>query len=47
MGLLKILKSEAVRRGLINPSQEIDPRTVYELVRDMPYKRASDREPET
>lgn len=47
MGLLKILKSEAVRRELINPLQEIDPRTVYKLVRDMPYKRASDREPET
>ncbi len=47
MGLLEILKSEAVRRELINPSQEIDPLTAYTLVRDMPYKRASDRESET
>ena len=47
MGLLEILKSEAVRRELINPTQEIDPLTAYTLVRDMPYKRASDREPET
>jgi hypothetical protein len=47
MGLLDILKSEAVQRELIKPSQEIDPRTVYTLVRDMPYKRASDRQPET
>jgi hypothetical protein len=45
--LLEILKSEAVRRELINPTQEIDTLTAYTLVRDMPYKRASDREPET
>jgi hypothetical protein len=47
MRLLDLLKSEAVKRDLIDPSLELDPATVFSLVRDMPYQRASDRHPET
>jgi len=45
--LLEILKSEAVERGLIKPEEEIDAEQAFLLVRDMPYTRASSREPET
>ena len=47
MSLLKLLKSEAVERGMVDPGQDIDARLAFTLVRDMPYQRASDREPET
>lgn len=47
MPLIDLIKSEAVRRGLIDPSSEIDPALAFSLVRDMPYRRASDRRPET
>jgi hypothetical protein len=47
MKLLDLLKSEAVRRGLLDPSAEIDAATAFSLVRDMRYRRASDRRPET
>lgn len=47
MRLLDLIKSEAVKRGLIDPSIELDPGAVFSLVRDMPYQRASDRQPET
>jgi hypothetical protein len=47
MRLLDLLKSEAVKRDLIDPSLELDPATVFSLVRDIPYQRASDRHPET
>jgi hypothetical protein len=47
MELLKLLKSEAAERGLIDPGQEMDADRVFRLVRDMPYMRASDRRPET
>jgi len=47
MKLVAILKSEAVRRGLLDPAAEIDPAMAFALVRDMPYHRASDRRPET
>jgi hypothetical protein len=47
MRLITLLKSEAVRRGLLDPHAEIDPATAFALVRDMPYRRASDRRPET
>lgn len=47
MGLLSKLKSEAVRRGLIDPATEIDAALAFTLVRDMPYRRASDRRPKT
>jgi hypothetical protein len=47
MNLLSLLKSEAVRRGLLDPTAQIDAALAFELVRDMPYRRASDRHPET
>lgn len=47
MSLLDLLKAEAVKRGVIAFSDQLDPATVFGLVRDMPYQRASDRTPET
>jgi len=47
MRLLNLIKSGAVRRGLLDPGAEIDAATAFALVRDMPYRRASDRRPET
>ena len=47
MELLNFLKSEAVLRGLLDPSAELDAATAFTLVRDMPYQRASDRHPQT
>jgi len=47
MSLVGVLKSEAVRRGLVHPSVDLDAAGVFSLVRDMPYHRASDRQPET
>jgi hypothetical protein len=47
MTLLSMLKSEAVRRGHLDPAAKLDAATVFYLVRDMPYRRASDRRPET
>lgn len=45
--LLDLLRIEGIRRGLIDPDIQLDPATVFRLVRDMPYQRASDRRPET
>ena len=45
--LLDLLKAEAVRRGLLVSDASISPAMVFYLVRDMPYRRASDRRPET
>lgn len=36
-----------MERGLLEPEAEIDAGTAFRLVRDMPYLRASDRQPET
>jgi hypothetical protein len=47
MRLLDLLKEEAIRRGLLQVSAGIDAATAFALVRDMPYRRASDRRPET
>jgi hypothetical protein len=47
MSLLTTLRAEATRRGLLDEGARIDAATAYRLVRDMPYRRASDREPET
>ena len=47
MSLLDLLQFEAVNRNLLPASGEIDPATAFVLVRDMPYLRASDRQPET
>ena len=45
--LLDQLKAKAVERGLLEPGEEIDLEKAYYLVRDMPYIRASSRDPET
>jgi hypothetical protein len=45
--LLKSLKYKAIKKGLIRPDAEIDAGTAFTLVRDMPYIRASSRDPET
>ena len=46
MNLLSLLQTEAVQRGLLAPDAELDPATLFALVRDMPYMRASSRQPE-
>ena len=45
--LLETLKSKAVERGLLKPQEEINIEKAFLLVRDMPYTRASSRDPET
>jgi hypothetical protein len=45
--LIETLKSKAVERGLLKPEEPIDVEKAFLLVRDMPYTRASSREPET
>jgi hypothetical protein len=45
--LLEALKSKAVERGLLRLEEEIDAEKAFLLVRDMPYIRASSRDPET
>jgi hypothetical protein len=44
--LIETLKLEAVERGLLKPEEPIDVEKAFLLVRDMPYTRASSREPE-
>jgi len=45
--LLDSLKAKAVEKSLLKPEQEIDAEKAFLLVRDMPYTRASSRDPET
>lgn len=45
--LLETLKSKALQRGLLKPEEKIDIKKAFFLVRDMPYTRASSRDPET
>lgn len=47
MQLMNLLKTEALRRGLVDQETELDAEKVFYLVRDMPYQRASNRQPET
>ena len=47
MHLLALLKDEAIKRDLLTAEANIDAATAFYLVRDMPYIRASSREPET
>jgi hypothetical protein len=47
MTLLERLKSEAIERRLVDPGQVLNAALVFTLVRDMPYRRASNRKPET
>lgn len=43
--LLETLKATAVGRGLLEPEQDVDAERAFLLVRDMPYTRASSRDP--
>jgi len=45
--LLELLKSKAIEKGLLTTEAEIDLEKAFVLVRDMPYIRASSRDPET
>ena len=45
--LLEAIRSKAVERGVLKPEEEIDAEKAFLLVRDMPYTRASSRDPET
>ena len=45
--LLETFRSKAVERGILHPEEELDPEKAFLLVRDMPYTRASARDPET
>lgn len=45
--LLESLKLNAVDRGLLKPEEDIDLEKAFRLVRDMPYTRASSRDPQT
>jgi hypothetical protein len=45
--LLEQLKAKAIGKGLMGPQDELDAARAFLLVRDMPYARASSREPET
>lgn len=45
--LLELLKSKAIEKGILRPEDEIDAPKAFELVRDMPYIRASSRDPQT
>lgn len=44
--LLPILREQAESRGLLAADSELSAELVFALVRDMPYQRASSREPE-
>ncbi len=46
MLLLSTLRAEAESRGLIEPGEHLDAARLFQLVRDMPYRRASSRQPE-
>lgn len=45
MPLLPTFRDEARRRGLLGPDETVDAARAFALVRDMPYRRASSREP--
>jgi len=47
MSLVEKLTMEAEARGLLIPGQQVDLESAFRLVRDMPYQRASNRQPET
>jgi len=44
--LLSMLEAEGRKRGLIRSEQTVDAKAAFALLRDMPYQRASTREPE-
>jgi hypothetical protein len=44
---IDLLKAKAVAKGLLKPEDQIYLENAFTLVRDMPYARASSRQPET
>ena len=44
--LLSMLEAESRNRGLTRSGQTADAKAAFALLRDMPYQRASTREPE-
>jgi len=44
--LSEILKAKAISKELLNPEDDIDAEKAFALIRDMPYTRASSRDPE-
>ena len=44
--LLSLLEQESRRRNLLSADEPLTPATVFALVRDMPYRRASSRRPD-
>lgn len=47
MPLVPTLRAEALKRGLLDEDERLDAAAAFRLVRDMPYRRASDRQSET
>lgn len=47
MSLISLLQTSAIERGIIDPGTEIDAALAFTIVRDLPYQRASNRDPET
>lgn len=47
MALIPLFRDEARRRGLLGEDERVTAEVAFRLVRDMPYRRASDRQPET
>jgi hypothetical protein len=47
MGLLADFKNAAVARRRFPDDERLTPASIFALVRDMPYRRASDRRPQT
>ncbi len=44
--LLSMLEAEGRKKGLIRSGQTVDAKAAFALLKDMPYQRASTREPE-
>ena len=44
--IFSMLEAESRKRGLIRSGQTVDAKAAFSLLRDMPYQRASTREPE-
>ncbi|MDA0271071.1 MAG: hypothetical protein DWG83_01500 [Chloroflexi bacterium] len=47
MALIPLFRDEARRRGLLGEDDRVTAEVAFRLVRDMPYRRATDRQPET
>jgi len=47
MSVIEKFKTKAINLGLLKPEDDIEAQTAFRLVRDMPYTRASSRDPQT